>query len=80
MSNIILPMQRSRPSAVRTVRTQFQLEWLESRRLLSTYTVTNTNDNTSSGSLRWAITNVTMTRLPTPSISHYPERGLNRSC
>ena len=76
MSNTILPMQRSQRSAVHTVSKRFHLEWLESRRLLSTYTVINTNDNTSSGSLRWAITSVNRDSTPDTIDFAIPGTGL----
>ncbi len=37
-------------------RTRPRLEWLEERMVLSTLTVTNTLDDGSTGSLRWAVT------------------------
>lgn len=49
---------RSRTRTLRRTLTRFRLEWLEPRELLTAYTVTDTSDNTSMGSLRWAITQV----------------------
>ena len=51
--------RRSRNNLLRRLRARrFRLERLEPRELLTIYTVTNTSDNTSQGSLRWAITKV----------------------
>jgi hypothetical protein len=50
--------RRSRSCVLRSRQNRFRLEWLEPRELLTTYSVTNTSDSTSQGSLRWAITQV----------------------
>ncbi len=44
--------------AVAARKNRFRVEWLEPRELLSTYTVTDTNDDSNMGSLRWAINQV----------------------
>ncbi|WP_165227378.1 beta strand repeat-containing protein [Aquisphaera insulae] len=44
------------------------MEWLESRELLSVYTVQNTNDDLNSGSLRWALTQAQTDPDPTSQV------------
>jgi uncharacterized repeat protein (TIGR01451 family) len=55
MSNPSIMMRRFRKRDRGRARNRVRLEWLEPRELLSTFTVSNTNDDANQGSLRWAI-------------------------
>ena len=64
MRKVLIVTRRRRASPpCRSTRNRFQLESLEPRRLLATYTVTNTND-TGANSLRSAITQVDLDSTP----------------
>ena len=49
-----------------------EVEWLEHRQLLSTFDVTKTTDDGSTGTLRWAIAQRMPPRLPARSSSNSP--------
>ena len=78
MRNVRVVTRRSKRSVARSVRNRLQFERLEPRQLLSnTYTVTNTNDDTNSGSLRWAIGQVNKDSTPDVIDFTIPGTGLH---
>ena len=68
--------RRSRTRVLRAGRNQFSLERLEARELLTTYTVTDTNDDMNMGSLRWAITQVDSDSSPDVIKFAIPDTGV----
>jgi parallel beta-helix repeat protein len=77
MRKAFVVTRRARRPVLHSARRRFQLERLEPRQLLSTYTVNNTLDDGSSGSLRWAIEQVDLDSSPDVIDFAIPGTGLH---